>query len=63
MARTASANFEKTIHGTFNFGSKKWAALLSTTFTDFDDLRMGSNGPAEYLRPEYVLKGGFDGTG
>lgn len=62
MARTASANFEKTIHGTFNYGSKKWAALLSTTFTDFDDLRMGSNGPDEYLRPEYVLKGSFDGT-
>ena len=62
MARTSSANFEKTIHGTFNYGTKKWAALLSATFTDFDDLRMGSNGPDEYLRPEYVLKDVFDST-
>lgn len=62
MSRTVSANFEKTIHGTFNYGTNKWAALLSTTYTDFDDLHMGSNGPAEYLRPEYVLHGDFDGT-
>jgi hemoglobin/transferrin/lactoferrin receptor protein len=60
--RYSSANFEKTIHGNFNFGSKKWAALLSTTFTDFDDLRMGSNGPSEYLRPEFVDPKSFDGT-
>jgi hemoglobin/transferrin/lactoferrin receptor protein len=62
MARTASANFEKTIHTTFNYGTKEWAALLSTTFTDFNDLQMGSYGPAEYLRPEYVLHDGFDET-
>lgn len=62
MSRFASANFEKTVHGTLNFGSKKWAAVVSTTFSDFDDLKMGGSGREEYLRPEYVLRNGFDGT-
>lgn len=62
MTRYSSANFEKTVHGTVNFGSEKWAALVSSTFTDFDDLRMGANGPDEYLRSEYVLPRKFDGT-
>lgn len=60
--RYSSANFEKTVHGTYNFGSKKWAAMVSSTFTDYDDLRMGVNGPDEYLRPEYVLPDNFDGS-
>lgn len=54
FSRYSSANFEKTINGTYNLGSKKWATFFSTTFTDFDDLRMGSNGPDYYLRTEYV---------
>ena len=33
-----------------------------STFSGFDDLKMGSNGRDEYLRPEFVLQGGFDGT-
>jgi hemoglobin/transferrin/lactoferrin receptor protein len=61
MSRFSSANVEKTVHGTFNLGSKKWAALISSTFSGFDDLKMGSNGRDEYLRPEFVLQGGFDG--
>jgi len=62
LTRYSSANFEKTIHGTINLGGKKWAAMFSSTFTDFDDLRMGANGLDEYRRPEYVLKDGFDGA-
>jgi hemoglobin/transferrin/lactoferrin receptor protein len=62
MSRFSSANMEKTVHGTFNFGGKKWAALVSSTFSGFDDLKMGSNGRDEYLRTEFVLQGGFDGT-
>ncbi len=62
MSRFSSANFEKTVHGTFNLGGKKWAGLVSSTFSGFDDLKMGSNGRDEYLRPEFVLQGGFDGT-
>lgn len=62
MSRFSSANLEKTVHGTFNFGGKKWAALISSTFSGYDDLKMGSHGREEYLRPEFVLQGGFDGT-
>jgi len=62
FSRYSSANFEKTIHGSYNFGSNKWAAVFSSTYTDFDDLRMGSVGPDEYLRNEYVVMQDFDGT-
>ena len=61
-SRYSSANFEKTIHGTYNVGGKKWAAVLSSTYTDFDDLKMGNSGPNEYLRPEYVSNKPFTGT-
>lgn len=54
FARFASANNEKTAHVDLNFGLKKWAFLTSVSFSDFDDLRMGSHGSSEYLRPEYV---------
>lgn len=62
MTRYSSANFEKTLHATINLGGQKWAALVSSTYTDFDDLRMGSKARDEYKRPEYVLKDGFDGA-
>ena len=54
LARYASANSEKTGHVDVNFGLKKWAFLTSFSYSDFDDLRMGSHGPTDYLRPEYV---------
>ncbi|QIE60057.1 TonB-dependent receptor [Rasiella rasia] len=53
-ARYATANSEKTGHFDFNIGLKEWSFLTSVTYSDFDDLRMGSNGPDDYLRPEYV---------
>ena len=53
-ARYASANQEKTGHIDFNIGAKEWAFLTSVTYSDFDDLRMGSHGPDDYLREEYV---------
>ena len=52
--RYSTANNEKTGHLGLNFGLKKWAFLTSLSYTDFDDLRMGSHGPIEYLRPEFV---------
>ncbi|HMP98176.1 MAG TPA: TonB-dependent receptor [Cyclobacteriaceae bacterium] len=52
--RYSTANQEKTMHGHINFGGRKWAALSSFTISSFDDLRMGSHGPEEYLRPFYV---------
>ncbi|WP_062057107.1 TonB-dependent receptor [Aquimarina longa] len=54
LVRYASASNEKTGHIDFNFGSKKWAFLTSVSYTDFDDLKMGSHGPDNYLRNEYV---------
>lgn len=52
--RYSTANNEKTGHFDLNFGLNKWAFLSSVSYTDFDDLRIGSHGPNEYLRPEYV---------
>ncbi|PHN01204.1 TonB-dependent receptor [Flavilitoribacter nigricans] len=52
--RYATANNEKTAHADVNIGWEKWALLSSFTYSDFGDLRMGSNGPDKYLRPEYV---------
>ena len=56
MLRYASANNEKTSHIDFNLGYKKWAFLTNLSYTDFDDLRMGSHGPEDYLRPEYFVR-------
>ena len=55
MLRYATANQEKTAHIDVNLGLKKWGFLTNITYTDFNDLRMGSHGPTEYLRPEYVV--------
>src|SRR5690606_234147 len=52
VARYATANKEKTGHVDFNIGLEKWAFLTSVSYSDFDDLRMGSHGPDNYLRPE-----------
>ncbi|HBB91063.1 MAG TPA: TonB-dependent receptor [Bacteroidales bacterium] len=54
FTRWSSANMEKTGHFDLNIGLKKWGFVTSLSYTDYDDLMMGSNGPEEYLRPEYV---------
>ncbi|MFO7720901.1 MAG: TonB-dependent receptor plug domain-containing protein, partial [Gillisia sp.] len=54
-SRYASASDEKTIHADFNIGRKNWVFLTSITYSDFGDLKMGSHGPDEYLRDEYVI--------
>ena len=54
LARYATANKEKTGHFDLNIGGKQWAFLTSVSYSDFDDLKMGSNGPDDYLRNEYV---------
>ncbi|GAA4275150.1 TonB-dependent receptor [Aquimarina gracilis] len=54
LARYASASNEKTGHVDFNIGLEKWAFLTSVSYTDFGDLKMGSHGPDDYLRTEYV---------
>lgn len=52
--RYATANSEKTGHIDVNIGMKEWAFLTSITYSDFDNLKMGKNGPDDYLRNEYV---------
>lgn len=54
--RYSSANKEVTEHFDVNIGWKKWASVTSFTNTNFGDLRMGSNGPDEYLRNWYVKR-------
>ncbi|MEP3837244.1 MAG: TonB-dependent receptor [Algibacter sp.] len=54
VVRYATASNEKTGHFDFNLGYKKWAFITSASYTDFGDLRMGSHGPEDYLRSEFV---------
>ncbi len=54
--RYSSANNEKSVHFDLNVGNKKWASVTSFSSNDFGDLRMGSKGPQEYLRPFYVQR-------
>lgn len=56
VTRYSSANNEKTGHFDVNIGWKKWASITSISSNDFGDLRMGSHGPKEYLRPFYVQR-------
>lgn len=58
LARYSSANQENTGHFDVNVGWKKWAMLSSISASDYGDLRMGSHGPDEYLRPFYVVRQG-----
>jgi hemoglobin/transferrin/lactoferrin receptor protein len=55
-SRYATANEEKTAHADFNIGLEKWAFLSSVSYSDFGNLKMGSHGPEEFLRPEYVTR-------
>ena len=54
LARYSTANDERTGHFDINIGWKKWASVTSFSNYNFGDLRMGTNGPDDYLRPFYV---------
>lgn len=56
VARTSSANQEQTGHFDLNVGWKKWAILTSFSSWDYDNLRQGSNGPTDYIKPYYVQR-------
>jgi hemoglobin/transferrin/lactoferrin receptor protein len=56
FTRYSSANNEKTGHFDVNLGCKKWASVTGISSNDFGDLKMGSHGPDEYLRPFYVQR-------
>ena len=53
LTRYSSANNEKTGHLDFAVGFEKWGFLSSLTYSEFGDLKMGSNGPDDYLRTFY----------
>jgi hemoglobin/transferrin/lactoferrin receptor protein len=54
MVRYSSANFEKTASINYNIGGEKWAAVSSLTFSDFDDLTMGTRRNEAYTQLHYV---------
>ena len=56
VTRYASANNEKTGHFDVNVGWKKWAFVSSISSNDYGDLKQGSTGPDEFLRPFYVKR-------
>ncbi len=48
FTRYSSANQEKTGHVHMSLGGKKLAALISATYSDFGDMRMGDHYPDKY---------------
>ncbi len=56
VTRFSSADKEFTGHLDLNVGWKKWAFVTSFSHFKFGDLRMGSNGTDDYLRPFYVQR-------
>ena len=56
ITRYSSANRENTGHFTLNVGGRRFASLTAVSFFAFDDLRMGSYGPEEYLRRIYATR-------
>lgn len=56
LTRYSTANNEKTGHFDVNVGWKKFAMITSFTNSDFGDLKMGTNGPNDYLRTFYVQR-------
>ncbi|HRR07067.1 MAG TPA: TonB-dependent receptor [Rhodothermales bacterium] len=54
VSRFSSANQEATHHFNANIGGQKWASVSSFTYSKFGDLKMGKNGPDQYLKKFYV---------
>jgi len=56
VTRFSSADKELSGHFDINVGWKKWAMVTSFSQFNFSDLRMGTYGPDDYLRPNYVQR-------
>ena len=54
-SRYSTAASEKMYHFDIAYSAKKISFLSSITQSSFGDLRMGSNGPTDYLRQNYVV--------
>jgi len=57
--RGSTVNQEKTSHVDVRFAGKNWGSISSLSFNDFQNLKMGKNGPEEYLRKLYVQPNEF----
>ena len=55
LTRYSSANNENTIGAGFNAAGRKISFLTEFSWSDFDDLKMGSYQHPDYLRPEYAV--------
>jgi len=55
-SRYSSANSEKTFHLDINLGGKRTAFFSGISWSDYGDLKMGSNNNESYLRKEYVQR-------
>jgi hemoglobin/transferrin/lactoferrin receptor protein len=58
MMRYSTANNERTAHADLMYSRKNWGSFTSFSYSDFDDLRMGSVGHDEYRRLQYVQQNG-----
>ncbi|MBU1096890.1 MAG: TonB-dependent receptor [Bacteroidetes bacterium] len=56
FTRYSTANNEKTGHMHLGIGLDKIGFLSSVTYSEFGDLKMGSNGPDDYLRNIYQAR-------
>lgn len=54
--RYSSANNERTGHFDVSVGGRKWAFLTSFSSFVFDDLKQGTHGPDDYLKPYLVQR-------
>ncbi len=56
LSRYSTADKEKTGHIDLCIGLNRWSFISSITYSSFDDLKMGSDGPDEYLRERYATR-------
>lgn len=56
VMRYATANNERTGHFDIGVGWRKWAFITSVSANVFDDLKMGSHGPDDYLKTYYIQR-------
>ncbi len=56
LFRYSTASNEKTVHMDINYGSDKWGFITSFTYSDFDDLKMGSHHNSIFKREKYTVR-------
>lgn len=54
LLRYSSANNERTAHVDLSYAAPRFGSVTSISFSSYGDQHMGSHGPHEYLRPEFV---------